>query len=116
MAKAARSTKSGRNVHYMIVVSEGPRILIRTPWPTPRWSKVLKALTPVMRSFDMQQKSIVEICSATDKGPDEEWFAGDHAVAAGLDAAYNGALKYKMFNLFDWVNDGFKLVRKAVDE
>ena len=44
--------------HYMLVISQGPFIVIRVPWPMPKWRAIMKALTPVMASHGLRQKDI----------------------------------------------------------
>ena len=98
--------------HYMHVISTGPLIIVRTPWPVPRWRDVLKALTPVMHSHGYKRKDIfsVEGCVAypaerTDK---------DLAFIERLESGFAGDAEVLPTSwLYDWQGGRFVLVREG---
>lgn len=101
----------GRSVHYLNVISNGPLVIARLPWPMPRWKAVLAGLTGVMREHGLRQKDakIDSLLPApdSDMGPDEAAFAGK------LDAAFAGDTSVvAKFWLYDWKDGRFDLVRK----
>ncbi len=103
---------TGRTVHYMYVVTPGPLITIRTPYPLPRWRDLLKALTPIMRSHGLMKKDIHEIEGHL-PAPDGPFSADDLHFASRLDEAFQGDPKILPdFWLYDWKKDKFVLVRE----
>ena len=44
--------------HYMTVIAPGPPMIVRVPWPMPRWRSILRATTAVMQSHSLRQKDI----------------------------------------------------------
>jgi hypothetical protein len=100
--------------HYLIVVGDGPLMILRVPWPMPRWSRILRASTAVMRSHGLRQKDIVALDGLVAYPADRT--AEDRSLVARVDAGYAGA-KDKMpdFWLYDWRRDAFKLVRAATE-
>jgi hypothetical protein len=127
---------------YLVVISGGPLILIRIPlacrsgrWlHLPRWSRVLKALTPVMHSHGLRQKDIHRI--------DNFWHPDDERrlqadvedpnlhprrkveysqaiedarqARSNAERAFEGDEdRFPKFWLYDWCDDGvFELVRR----
>jgi hypothetical protein len=102
-----------RNIHYMNVVTSGPLIIVRTPYPIPRWRCVLKALTAVMRSHGMTRTN-VSLVEGMLPYPDEPWSRDDMQFAVRLDAAFAGDPEsVSKFWLYDLSPTGhFVLVRK----
>lgn len=110
--KDDRNPGTGRDVHYMYVLAEGPLITIRTPFPMPIWRSILKGLTPVLHSHGLTQKGVLAIEGHLPypNGPftDEEL-----TFAKRLDAAYKGEKdKLPTWWLYDWRDGEFILVRK----
>lgn len=106
-----RNSGAARAVHYIHVISDGPLVIARLPWPMPRWKAVLGAVTGVMREHGLRQKdaSIESLTAA----PGDEWSDDDRAFAAKLDAAFAGdASAVAKFWLYDWRDGRFELVRR----
>lgn len=93
-------------------------MIVRVPFPMPRWRDVLKALTPVMRSYGLQKKSISSIeglVPLPDSNNADDWTPAQWGEATSLDRAYMaGSRMYKDFDLYDWHEGKFNLVRKAI--
>jgi len=102
-----------RKIHYMNVVTEGPLIIVRTPYPIPRWRDVLKALTGVMRSHGMTRTQ-VSMVEGMLPYPDDPWSPDETQFAVRLDSAFSGdPEKVSKFWLYGWSPTGkFMLVRK----
>jgi hypothetical protein len=52
--------------HYLLVVSPGPLMILRVPWPMPRWREILRATTAVMQSHDLRQKDVYSLDGLVD--------------------------------------------------
>lgn len=103
---------TGRTVHYMSVISPGPLVIIRTPFPLPRWKDIVKAITPVMQSHNLRQKDISEI-EGLIPHPDSSFNDEEMRFAERLDAAFEGDPSIlPEFWLYDWVKGKFVPVRK----
>lgn len=98
-----------------VIVVDGPLIIVRTPWPRPKWKEILKGLTEVMQSHDCKQKDIVRF---------EYLINHDEAVHSPEDSVFlkkmedafnNDTEKLKRFWLYDWKEGRFNLVRKGQD-
>lgn len=113
--KPHRKTWTDRYVHYLNVISEGPLIIVRVPFPMPKWAAVLKALTPVLREHGQQRKSVSSIEGLVPDPDQRTWTNGDRLLAAKLDAAFAGGPATAKFHLYDWVDGKFNLVRKAIE-
>ena len=102
--------------HYMTVISSGPLIIVRVPWPMPRWRSIMRAMTAVMQSHGLRQKDISELDGVV-ASLDQDQTDADRAFRARLEAAYAGAAdKVPGFLLYDWSGfkgGHFKLVRAA---
>jgi hypothetical protein len=99
----------------MTVTAPGPLMILRVPWPMPRWRSILRAMTTVMRSHGFRQKDIFALDGLV-VSPDQDQTVVDRAFAARLEAAYAGAMdKVPGFWLYDWRGDTFKLVRAATE-
>lgn len=101
--------------HYLLVVALGPRMILRVPWPMPRWSDIVRATTAVMRSHDLRQKDVYSLDGlvAIPSSRTEE----DRALVDRVEEAYRGALdRVPRFWLYDWSRGGFKLARAATEE
>lgn len=100
-------------VHYLSIISEGPLIIVRTPFPMPKWRLVLKGLTPVMHSHGYLQKQIHTIEGLVNYPEDRN--VSDGQLLDKLADAFAGGPKYfKHFWLYDWTTDRFTLSRKPV--
>jgi hypothetical protein len=103
---------TGRTVHYMSVINPGPLVIIRTPFPLPRWKDVLKAITPVMQSHNLRRKDISEIEGLT-RSPEYPFTDEEFRFAERLDAAFEGDPNVlPEFWLYDWTKGRFSLVRE----
>jgi hypothetical protein len=100
--------------HYLLVVAPGPLMILRVPWPMPRWRSVLRATTAVMRAHGLRQKDVHALDGLM--GPPDERDEEDRAYATRIDAAYDGATgTVPKFLLYDWHGDAFKLARAATE-
>lgn len=105
-----------RQKHYMSVIAPGPLMIVRVPWPMPRWRSILSAMTAVMRSHGLRNKDISYLDGVI-ASPDQDQTDADRAFAKRLDAAYGGATdRVPRFWLYDWRGDAFKLARRASEE
>lgn len=101
--------------HYLLVISPGPLMILRVPWPMPRWRHVLRATTAVMRAHGLRQKDISSLDGMV-ASPPADRSAGDHDMVARVDAAYKGAGdKVPTFWLYDWRGDAFELARPPTE-
>lgn len=101
----------GRDFHYLNVITSGPLVIVRVPWPMPRWRSVLKAMMPVLREHGVRQME-VQIEGLT-PDPDQPWTSEEHAMAILLDAAFDGAReRFARFWLYDWRDGKFEFVRR----
>jgi hypothetical protein len=99
----------------MTVISPGPLIIVRVPWPMPRWRAVLRAMTAVMQSHGLRQKDIHEFDGMIPADPSEREVK-DWDLVARLDAAYEGAAdRFPRFWLYDWDGEAFKLTRRPTE-
>lgn len=102
--------------HYMAVINPGPLMIVRVPWPMPRWRDVLRAMTAVMRSHGLRQKDISLLDGMVVADPADR-DAKDWDLAARMDAAYEGAAdRLPRFWLYDWQAGVFKLARPPMEE
>ena len=102
-------------VHYMVVINPRPLIIIRTPYPLPRWNTILKALTQVMRSHGYKQKDISEIEGLTPYPGDtiEPWTPEHQKFIFRLEKAFSGDSDIlSAFWLYDWKDGEFVLARR----
>lgn len=97
--------------HYMTVINPGPLMIVRTPWPMPRWREVMRAMTGVMRAQGLRQKDVSFLDGMVPANPTDRE-AKDWDLVARLDAAYAGdADKFPRFWLYDWQDGTFRLAR-----
>jgi hypothetical protein len=97
--------------HYLIVISPGPPMILRVPWPMPRWRSILRATTAVMRSHGLRQKDVYALEGVMPWPADRT--DDDREIVARADAAYRGeGDKFQHFWLYDWRGDAFKLARR----
>jgi hypothetical protein len=95
----------------MTVISPGPLMFVRVPWPMPRWREILRASTTLMQAHGLRQKDISAFdgmvpIDPTDRDP-KDW-----DLIARVDAAYAGDPdKFPRFWLYDWQDGAFRLVR-----
>lgn len=108
------------NVQYLNVVTPGPLIIVRVPWPMPmRWREFLTKLTPIMHDHDGRQKDISSVDGLTDPERKPGQIPEDDVFAERMERAYAGATDvFAKFWLYDWrpQQDGFVLVREAARE
>lgn len=98
--------------HYLLVVSPGPLMILRVPWPMPPWRSILRASTAVMRSHGLRQKDIHSLDGLVPYPEDRT--AEDHNMAKRADEGYEGAWDaLRKFWLYDWQGGAFKLCRAA---
>lgn len=108
--------------HYMLVVCP-VNIIVRIPSPKllkgPHWRKNLKALTAVMRSYDLRQKDIHQIKGMV------PIYEDDSQEEAELREKLNNTYQeltvgktdhFRQFDLYDWdvSTESFKLARKSL--
>ena len=101
--------------HYLLVLSHGPLMILRVPWPMPRWRKILRATTGVMHVHGLRQKDVLALDGMVASDPalrDEK----DRSFAARVDKGFDGDKNVvPRFWLYDWVGDEFKLARAALE-
>ena len=89
-------------------------MILRVPWPMPRWRSILQASTAVMRSHGLRQKDILSLDGLVAYPSDRN--VEDRALAARVDAGYEGSAdKVPGFWLYDWQRGAFKLARAAME-
>jgi hypothetical protein len=98
--------------HYLTVISHGPLMILRVPYPMPHWRSILKAMTTVMHSHGLRQKDIVALEGMVSFPEDRP--EGDNIVAARLDDAFAGGNGFAPFMLYEWEGEAFKKVRDVV--
>jgi hypothetical protein len=99
----------------MTVISPGPLMIVRVPWPMPRWRSILQATTAVMRAYGLRQKDISALDGMVPADPADR-DAKDWDLVARVDAAYEGARdKVAGFWLYDWRDGAFQLARPATE-
>lgn len=100
-----------RDIHYVNVVTPGPLMIARVPWPTPPWRTLLKALTPILREHGVSQRDVRLEGLVPD--PSQPWSEEDRATAEALDATFRGAAeRFRSFWLYAWRDGRFELVRQ----
>lgn len=100
--------------HYLFVVAPGPLIILRVPWPMPRWREILRGATAVMRAHALRQKDILSLDGLVAYPADRS--AEDRDLVERVDAGYRGAAdRLPRFWLYDWHHDNFKLARAATE-
>ena len=100
--------------HYMLVVSPGPLMILRVPWPMPRWRSIMQASTAVMRAHGLRQKDIFSLDGLVAYPSDRD--AEDRHLIDRVDAGYEGSEdKVPRFWLYDWRGSAFKLARTATE-
>lgn len=100
--------------HYMMVVTPGPLIIVRIPWPSPRWREVLKELTKVMHARGCKRKEIMVIEGLTAAPGGEKLSIEDKTFLKRLKAAFKGDVdKVSRFWLYDWKDGKFELMREG---
>ena len=107
--------------HYMTVISPGPLMIVRVPWPMPRWRSILRASTTLMRAFGLRQKDISAFDGMVPIDPADR-DPKDWDLIARVDAAYTGDPdKFPRFWLYDWQDAAsrqdaaFRLVRPPTE-
>jgi len=113
-----------QGVHYLNVVSPALLMIVRVPWPMPKWRLVLQALTVVMRSHGFMKKDISSIEGMTNSPdakkeeielPAERFYREEtERMLPKLRAAFDGSNDLKAFWLYDWVDGSFALARPPV--
>jgi hypothetical protein len=90
-------------------------MILRVPWPMPRWRSILKASTAVMQSHGLRQKDIRSLDGLVAYPAERD--AEDQRMVGRVEAAYAGAKdRVPNFWLYDWQGDVFKLARAATEE
>lgn len=101
--------------HYMSVIAPVPVMIVRVPWPMPRWRRILAAMTPVMHAHGRYRKDISALDGLVASDPADRT-AKDRDLTKRLDAAYASGTGFDKFWLYDWsgMRGGtFQLVRKG---
>lgn len=114
---------SERKKHYMSVTC-AVNIIVRTPFPMPRWRLVLRAMTPVMHRHGLMAKDICALDGLLPSPDSRDWLDegksawtdDDRSFADRLDRAFKGdETCAPKFNLYDWRGGKFVRVRGAVE-
>ena len=101
--------------HYMSITSPGPLMIVRVPWPMPRWREIMRATTAVMRSHGLRQKDIWALDGLVEANPKERT-EESRQLATRLDRGYDGlGSVLPGFHLYDWQDGVFKLSRGATE-
>lgn len=101
--------------HYLLVIAPGPQMILRVPWPMPRWREILRAATAVMRAHGLLQKDISSLEGLVAYPADRS--DEDRALVDRVEEAYRGALdRVPRFWLYDWSRGSFKLFRAATED
>ena len=100
--------------HYMTVINPGPLMIVRVPWPMPRWREILRAMTAVMRAHGLRQKDVSSLDGLVPYPSDRD--EADRELVARVDAGYEGAAdRVPGFWLYDWRGGAFQLARPATE-
>lgn len=98
----------------MNVIANCPAMMIlRVPWPMPRWRDIMQAMTGVMRKHGYYQKDIHSIEGLVPY-PNER-NTEDLLLVDKLERAYGGGSGFDKFWLYDWSGfrgGTFRLVRE----
>jgi hypothetical protein len=102
--------------YYMsVIATSGPLMIVRVPWPMPRWRSVLRAMTRVMRSHGGYQRDISALDGLVPQDPVDR-DAKDQDFSKRLDAAFAGSFEHvASFWLYDWSDfkgGHFRLARR----
>ena len=107
--------KTAKNYHYILVCGTPVLVILRVPYPMPRWKDILKGLTPVMREQGMCRKKAVldglMAMNPQDRREEDVPFIGK------LQRAFQGdKTVLKDFRLYRWSErlSKFILARKEV--
>jgi len=96
----------------MSVITPDPLIIVRTPYPLPRWRLIVKALTPIMQSHGYKQKDIIRH-EGLFPYPDDSWSSEDAQFAFRLEKAFTGDPEVvPRFWLYDWKAGKFVVARR----
>lgn len=100
--------------HYLLVVAPGPPMILRVPWPMPRWRSILREMTAVMRSHGQRQKDVIALEGLVESPPDRT--DESRTFATRVDKGYSGDEgAVSRFWLYDWRRGAFKLARAATE-
>ena len=105
--------------HYLLVVAPGPRrhplMILRVPWPMPRWRDIMRATTAVMRAHGLRQKDVSSLDGMVPQDPSERGVS-DLALVERVEGGYAGTVGHvPRFWLYDWRRGAFKLARAATE-
>lgn len=108
---------SNRDVHYMHVLSPGPLVIIRTPWPRiGLWRKFAQAVVTMMRINYKVKRADVSSIEGVIPDPTQTWCSEDVTMAGRLDAAFTGDVSVlASFTLYSWDGSSLSLVRTGSD-
>jgi hypothetical protein len=93
---------------YLLPITAGPLFYTRVPATGVLWKDIIKAMTPIMKSYGLRQKDIYSV-----EGYDP---AKDAKLIEHLGKAYaepNDFSRVKDFDLWDWKVDKFVKVREV---
>jgi len=96
--------------HYLLVVSPGPFIAVRVPYPMPPWRHILRALTPLMRAHGLRQKDISSVEGLIPMDPDDREAEDIH-----LARRFDEKLAMPRFHLYDWHGGSFRSYREPLE-
>lgn len=100
--------------HYLLVIAPGPPMILRVPWPMPRWREVLRATTAVMHAHGLLQKDVHSLDGLVPYPSDRT--DNDRTLVDRVDAGYGGARDMvPRFWLYDWRRSRFKFARAATE-
>lgn len=102
---------------YITVITPSPLIIVRVPWRRPKRAEFGKAITKMMRSYGLKQRDVSAL-DAMLAGPAEwnsdYWTRHDADLLPRLEEAFAGDTdRFRAFDLYDWREDQFVLVRKG---
>lgn len=103
--------------HYMnVIASCEPLMIVRVPFPMPRWRSVLKAMTTVMQSHGCYQRDISSLDGMVSADPVDRT-GEEQDVVRRLELAYTTGEGFNDFWLYTWRevngNGVFQLVRQG---
>lgn len=99
----------------MTVISPGPLMIVRVPWPMTPWHKILRASTTLMRAHGLRQKDISTFDGMVPIDPADR-DPKDRDLISRVDAAFVGdSDKFPRFWLYDWQDGAFQLARPPME-
>jgi hypothetical protein len=115
-------------LHYSTIISNGPLMIVCRPYtrqkrrngsiserPTMPWRHVLKAITVVMRSHGLKLKDVYAVEGMGPAAETPKFKVQWETERTRLEAAFGGDPSILPdFWLYEWSENGFKLIRSGV--